>query len=96
MRQVSHKHIVLLHGVCVRDVESEFEHLSRQHAAVAGLGGTGQAFSSVLARGETGLAAAASWILECRQKWNWNGKTEVLSTNTFSLPVLSLSKCLTG
>uniref|UniRef100_A0A8C9FA08 non-specific protein-tyrosine kinase n=1 Tax=Pavo cristatus TaxID=9049 RepID=A0A8C9FA08_PAVCR len=26
MRQVSHKHIVFLHGVCVRDLESEFRH----------------------------------------------------------------------
>lgn len=38
MRQVSHKHIVYLYGVCVRDVESKFL-LSSRGQLPAGVGG---------------------------------------------------------
>lgn len=38
MRQVSHKHIVYLYGVCVRDVESKFV-LSSRGQLPAGGGG---------------------------------------------------------
>lgn len=58
MRQVSHKHIVLLHGVCVRDIESELpERLSGQQQELSGDRAATELSAS---SGEMGVAAAAS------------------------------------
>lgn len=40
MRQVSHKHIVYLYGVCVRDVESKFILSRRKQLSRLGWVGT--------------------------------------------------------
>lgn len=42
MRQVSHKHIVYLYGVCVRDVESKFVLSSRGQLPAGGWGWGGR------------------------------------------------------
>lgn len=90
MRQVSHKHIVLLHGVCVRDVESEFwERLSR-------LGRDWAPFSSVLAQGRWIQQLLPQFSVQTEVESETQGSCRVLSTNKFPHPMLSLNKCLMG